>query len=614
MFRTVSVALLCITCVAASAATVTNPILWADIPDISIVRVDDKYYMSHTTMHMAPGVPIMESVDMVNWKTISYCYQTLVDNDRMNLVNNENAYGKGTWASSIRYRDNTFYVLTFSQTSGSSHLYTTSDIKNGPWKETILPLWHDPSLLLDDDGRNYVIYGNGNISIVELDSELNGVKSGGLSKILLSDPASVAGSGGLRAEGSQVYKYNGYYYVFNICWPNGSMRTEICHRGRSLSGAFEGKVVLRSGGVAQGSILQMADGNWMGYLFQDNGSVGRSPWLVPVTWQSDWPVFNDGTAPASFGIASVSTSEGCGVVTSDDFNDTLLRMEWQFNHNPDNSNWSLTERPGFFRITSGRVDNAVTSARNSLTQRTFGPKCSGRVSLDVSGLRDGDFAGLCALQAKYGFVGVKQSGGDRSVVMFNGTAEVASVPLSQEGVFLRIDMDFTNRTDKAAFFYSLDSIDWNQVGNTLQMSYDMPHFMGYRFALFNYATKSAGGVADFDWFRIGASVTESIDIYPDDSVAAKNRRQSFRRGGMSLVYRPGASVVTCDCFLKRDGRVSLELYDTRGVLVDRVHDRFTSAGFHSIEQRVSGLASGSYLLQYKLDNRLLDATALILVR
>jgi len=501
------------------AATVTNPIIYADIPDISIVLAHDKYYMSQTTMHMTPGVPIMESDDMVHWKTVSYCYQTLADNNALNLTTGTNAYGKGTWASSLRYKNGTFYVLTFSQTTNHSYLYTTSDIKNGPWKETQLPIWHDPSLILDDDGRNYVVYGNGAISIIELASDLSGVKSGGLSKTLLSDPAAAAGSGGLRAEGSQVYKYNGWYYVFNICWPSGGMRTQLCSRGKSLSGTFETKVVLKSNGVAQGSIIQLKDSTWMGYLFQDNGAVGRSPWLIPVTWKNEWPDFNGGTAPSSFSMVSVSSGEGCGIVTSDDFSDSTLHLEWQTNHNPDEAHRSLTKRPGFYRITTGRIDKIVTDARNSLTQRSFGPKCSGRVLLDAGSLKDGDYAGLCALQAKYGFVAVKQSGTSRSVVMMNGTTEAATVPLSQDTVFLRIDMDFTNKTDKATFFYSLDGTAWKSIGNTLQMNYDLAHFMGYRFTLFNYATKSAGGSADFDWFRIGASVEETIDLYQDKTVS-----------------------------------------------------------------------------------------------
>ena len=89
---------------------------------------------------------------------------------------------------------------------------------------------------------------------------------------------------------------------------------------------------------------------------------------------------------------------------------------------------------------------------------------------------------------------------------------MASVPINQNRVYLRTDMDFTDHTDKATFFYSLDSLNWTAIGNTLQMNYDLTHFVGYRFALFNYATKSAGGYTDFDWFKIGSSYNESVEL------------------------------------------------------------------------------------------------------
>ena len=106
----------------ARAATVTNPFLWADIPDPSIVLVGTDFYMSHTTMHLAPGVPIMKSTDLVHWKTVGYAYSTLANTDAMNLANGKNAYGKGSWASSLRYRNGTFYVLVPSYTTGRTHL------------------------------------------------------------------------------------------------------------------------------------------------------------------------------------------------------------------------------------------------------------------------------------------------------------------------------------------------------------------------------------------------------------------------------------------------------------------------------------------------------------
>ena len=100
-----------------------------------MIRVGDTYYMSSTTMHLSPGLPIMKSKDLVNWQLIGYAYDTLADNDALTLQNGKNAYGAGSWASSLRYHDGTFYVTTFSSTTGKTHIYRTKDIEKGPWTE-----------------------------------------------------------------------------------------------------------------------------------------------------------------------------------------------------------------------------------------------------------------------------------------------------------------------------------------------------------------------------------------------------------------------------------------------------------------------------------------------
>ena len=125
-------------CAAAAAAirdAAKNPIAWADIPDLAIIRVGIAYYMSSTTMHLSPGLPIMKSMDLVNWQIVGYAYSTLGDNDALTLQNGKNAYGAGSWASSLRYHDGTFYVTTFSGTTGKTHVYRTKDIDKGPWIE-----------------------------------------------------------------------------------------------------------------------------------------------------------------------------------------------------------------------------------------------------------------------------------------------------------------------------------------------------------------------------------------------------------------------------------------------------------------------------------------------
>src|SRR5919112_5456763 len=116
------------------AQTAKNPIIYADVPDMSMLRVGDTYYMSSTTMHMSPGVPIMKSKDLVNWKLVNYAYDTLANIDELNLENGKSTYGRGSWASSLRYHNGTFYVSTFAQTTGKTHIYSTKNIEKGPWK------------------------------------------------------------------------------------------------------------------------------------------------------------------------------------------------------------------------------------------------------------------------------------------------------------------------------------------------------------------------------------------------------------------------------------------------------------------------------------------------
>ena len=485
---------------------------------MSIIRVGNTWYMSSTTMHMSPGVPIMKSEDLVNWEIVNYAYNTLGNIDELNLVNGKNAYGRGSWASCIRHHNETFYVSTFSSTTGKTYIWSTKDIENGPWKEmSFSPSFHDHTLVFDDDGRVYLIYGNKKLTLVELNDDLSGVRPGGINQVIIEDASAPSGPDSGLGEGSQLFRVNGRYYLFNITWPRGGMRTVVVHRADRLTGPWEGKLVFQNLGVAQGGMTETPDGRWFAYLFRDYGSVGRIPYIVPMAWEDGWPVIGtDGKVP---GELDLPPGKGLipGIAASDEFkrkkSDPPLPLVWQWNHNPDNTLWSVTRRKGFLRLTTGRTDTLFTQARNTLTQRTLGPECSGSTLIDVSRMKEGDFAGLALLQKKYGIVGVKFSNGVRSVVMINAQSgspeETESIPLKRKRVYFKAECDFTDRRDIAYFYYSLDGKTWKPIGNQLKMEYSMPHFMGYRFGLFNYATREPGGFVDFDWFRITNERTEN---------------------------------------------------------------------------------------------------------
>lgn len=499
----------------AQTQSAINPIIHADVPDMSMIWVGNTYYMSSTTMHMSPGVPIMKSKDLVNWELVNYAYDVLDDVDELNLANGKSTYGRGSWASCLRYHNETYYVSTFAGTTNKTYIYSTKDIENGPWKvQSFSPAYHDHTIFFDDE-KTYMIWGGGELKMIELKEDLSGVKEG-TERVLIENATAPSGPNVmLPAEGSQLFKVNGKYYLFNISWPKGGMRTVIIHRADKITGPYEGRIGLQDKGVAQGGLIDTPEGRWFAYLFRDYGAVGRIPYLVPVKWEDNWPVLGiDGKVPEHLDLPA---NKGLipGIVASDEFKrkkgEPDLPLVWQWNHNPDNAHWSVNGKKGYLRLTTGRVDDDILLARNMLTQRTIGPESTGTTVIDISKMKEGDFAGLALLQKNYGLVGVKFENGAKYIVMVKAESNNSveeSILLNQKTVSLKAECDFKDRKDVARFYYSLDGKTWKPIGSDLKMSYTLPHFMGYRFGLFNYATKTVGGYVDFDYFHISDSIKD----------------------------------------------------------------------------------------------------------
>ena len=496
-------------------AVIKNPVIWADVPDPSVIRVGDTFYMASTSMHSMPGCPILRSKNLQQWELVNYVFDWLEDNDGHRLLDGKGIYGKGSWAPCLRHHNGLFYVCFSSNDANRFYVYRTSDIENGPWERFVMEeLLHDPSLLFDGD-RVFVIYGNGGIRIRELTADATSFKPGGLDRLLFeTDREGIA----LRCEGCHAYKLNGYYYLFFIEWPNtgNRQRRQLVYRSRKLEGPYEKRIVLDddagyfNNGIAQGGIVDTPDGDWYAVLFQDHGAVGRVPWVVPVSWQDGWPVFGiGGKAPRTFTTSLPPDDRVRPIVTDDEFDyaENRLAPEWQWNHRPDPRFWSVTARPGWLRLTAGHVSRSVELAPNTLTQRTMGPACSFETRMDASGLKPGDRAGLAALQAFYGTVGLHAGeDGRRSVAMCvrgaDGWDEIVEArPFDGDVIRLRIDFDFAQNRDTAVFRYAADDGDWRTIGRPLKLKYTLDHFMGCRIGLFCFATRQTGGFADFDYFR-----------------------------------------------------------------------------------------------------------------
>lgn len=323
-------------------------------------------------------------------------------------------------------------------------------------------------------------------------------------------------------EGSRVIKHDGKYYLLMISWPNGVKRRQVCYRADKITGPYEKKVILESdfGGfpyVGQGTIVDDKAGNWYGVIFQDRNGVGRVLTLMPCRWTEGWPILGDadGRVPAVM-RKPVQGCQPVPLVVSDGFGDAVMKKNWQWNHNPVDSAWSLTERPGYLRLKTSRVVDNIFLAPNTLTQRMEGPRCEATVALDLTGMRDGDVAGFSAFNGDAGLLSVIDRAGEKWIVMTSESVRLSdkdkavtavevdtlfSAPLDADRVYLKIEADFRPGQDIARFYYSKDNSSWQRAGSDFKMIFDYRRlFMGTKFAIYNYATKSSGGYVDVDLF------------------------------------------------------------------------------------------------------------------
>ncbi|MBQ1667282.1 MAG: glycoside hydrolase 43 family protein [Prevotella sp.] len=508
---------------------IQNPMLWADVPDPDIIRVGDTFYLVSTTMHLMPGAPVMRSKDLKNWETVSYIFDRLTDSPKYDLQEGT-VYGRGQWATSLKYHNGKFYALLAPNEPGDmgkTYIFSAEKAE-GPWTlVSRMRHFHDCSLFFDDDDRVYVVYGTG--EMMELKKDLSDVIEGTHQKIFQREED----ERGLL-EGSRMIKHNGKYYLLMIShvYAPGRHRREVCYRADDIHGPYEKQVILESefGGFsyeAQGTIVDTQDGDWYGVIFQDRGGVGRVLTLMPCRWINGWPMLGDenGKVPDTM-RPLVSGQPTKSIVNSDDFSDAKLGLHWQWNHNPIDEAWSLTERPGWLRLKTNRVVPNLFEAPNTITQRMEGPTCSGAIVMDLSKMKDGDCAGLSAFNGDSGVLTIKKEGKrwilsmtEQSVSLTDREKRVTDVKiteketieLKQKKIWLRVDGDFRPFKDNdgvkiggdmATFYYSLDGEQWVKIGSDFKMRFDYRRFfMGTKFGIFCYATKKNGGYVDVDEFK-----------------------------------------------------------------------------------------------------------------
>lgn len=505
----------------------TPNIIFSDFPDVDVIRVGNVFYMISTTMHFFPSCAILQSYNLVDWEIINYVSPELDGTSGQRLQDGQGIYGKGMWAGSLRYHNGIFYVAFVCNDTQKTYLFKTSDIRGNWEKSEIQGFYHDLSLLFDDD-KVFMVSGNTNIRLIELNDDLSGPKEGGIDKIIISDKSERI----LGYEGSHFYKINGKYYVFLIHWPKGGMRSEACFVSDQIDGEYSGCDVLHSdfmdwkSGVAQGGIVDDGKGNWYGILFQDHGAMGRMPVLVPVSFNDDFPVFGiEGKVPLNIQTIDLNPNYKYKPLFCNDFLDSngKVNLCWQWNHIPDFNFCSFSAKNEYVIQSNSVVKNPLL-AKNTLTQRAFTHNCAAKVLVDFSSIKNGDFAGLCALQGGYAFIGITKENDDFYLVVAQRKSEVEKWKIGSVDndnpeivwkmpvcsfvknnfVTLQLEFQFSPNGDFAYFSYFDETKnDFVQVDFAKELHFTLDQFVGVRFALFYYSTiqGEVGGKVTFKDFE-----------------------------------------------------------------------------------------------------------------
>ena len=485
--------------------TYLNPVVPGDYSDLDCTRVGPDYYAISSTFQFSPGVVILHSRDLVSWTILGHVVTDLnqigpdLDWTRMNR------YGKGVWAGAIRFHAGKFWV--FFGTPDEGYFMSTAGNPAGPWEPLHAVLkgggWDDCCPFWDDDGQGYLVGSNFRdgykIHLWKLTAD---------GRDLMADSDQVIHQS-RGSEANKLYKFNGlYYHLFSENKSEG--RTVIMERSKNIFGPYtESRQLSHADRAAnepnQGGLVQTEAGGW--YFFTHHGTgawEGRCASLLPVTWMDGWPIIGqvgpDGigrmvwSGPLPLPGAPVAVPQ-----SDDEFAATALPPQWEWNYQPRADHWSLTERPGFLRLHAFkplRTDD-VMSAGNTLTQRTMRTKENvATVALDLTGMADGQVAGLCHFAKDNGTLGVRQTGSALALEFTHGKKVVPGPAVTSKKIWLRSTWGLDGRSE---FAYSTDGTTFVPFGEPYQLAWGS--YRGDRIGLYSYNDKGDAGWVDADWFH-----------------------------------------------------------------------------------------------------------------
>ena len=511
-----------------------NPIVFADYSDPDVIRVGDTYYMTASSFNYIPGLPILTSKDMVNWKLVNYALDK-IDYEKYDIPQ----HSKGVWAPAIRYHNTRFYIYYGMPDEGIFMVSTKDPL--GKWDEPVLVLEGkgliDSCPFWDDDGKAYIIHGYAK-SRIGFKSYLgifpmsaDGTKAIGEDHLLYNGVETQP-----TIEGPKVYKRNGYYYILA---PAGGVKPgwQTALRSKNIYGPYEEKIVLKQGnsiinGPHQGALVDTVNGDEWFIHFQDRGLYGRIVHMQPVVWENDWPVMGinakDGCGEPCIIHKKPNTGiteKPCSLEASDDFEDEKLDLMWQWLGNPKENFYSLTEKPGFLRLRalnpSGKEEPILWESSNVLTQKLVCPCFKATICLHLTSLTEKEQAGMVMMGGHYAYIAVRIVDGKKTLIYAqayddkeNGidvvkekTRVLATLADDMEKIYITFVMEEGKESPLFKMYYALEENKEVSVETDFMPSDHT--WVGAKIGLFAIvlAEKEKGGYADFEYIHVAPITT-----------------------------------------------------------------------------------------------------------
>lgn len=510
-----------------------NPVLHADYSDPDVCAVGEDYFLTASSFNCTPGLPILHSKDLVNWKIVNYALKKVEPVEYYN----EARHGKGVWAPSIRFHEGVFYIYWGDPDFGIFMVKTRDPY--GEWDKPVLVKagkgMIDPCPLWDDDGRVYLAHAwagsrakfNSVLTVCEMNKEGTAV---------ISDPVLVFdGNDGVNhtIEGAKFYKRNGFYYLFA---PAGGVVSgwQLVMRSKDVYGPYEARIVMAQGktdinGPHQGGWVDTPAGESWFLHFQDKGAYGRVLHLNPMKWINDWPIIGvdkdgDGCGDPVSRYRKPKTDKTYPIETpveSDEFDTRKLGLQWEWHANYQDV-FGFTTNMGYARIYGHELSPHFKNfweVPNLLMQKFPAEEFTATAKLKVSAKDDGQLSGLIIMGWDYSWIGVEKQGekfllkqavckdaeqgnleqvSTLAVLEPSRKFEAGLFPNYEREIYIRVHVD---KGAYCRFSYSLDGKKFTEAGTLFKAR--QGKWIGAKVGMFSVTPHGKErGWLDVDWFRV----------------------------------------------------------------------------------------------------------------